>query len=771
MKFKRLGNFGIALTVALLALNLYLNHDGGPRSLGTGPAGFPWPTDGLGQVTVGLEGSFRIDLEERVPGETTTERVPTMTIVGIDPGPVEGGMTFRQALITSLSPQQEEQVIARAPRAQLAVLTDENGTHLDRQRPWILSQPTVRFPALTSGQEFVLTAEEALLDPLTNEVTCPGEFVLTSAGMEWRGTGLRLDPESETIHFGEEDGRMDWKIANNGQTFRGHTDGGGTFQPRADGLHEINLNAKQDCWMNVPLSNERFGRLESEGLRVTLKNVGNEWLPQQLQGFGQTYWNSTEQTFAGGVVEGSWDEQQKLRGLLVDGPLVGHTFDDGGGWLTSVGGAWVDPEMGTIDLWDRVAVNRMEGHVQSQRVSIGDANYMQADGDPMLLAQQGMIFAHQFKTLNDDYDLQATDVLAYPSSAKIDVMKSPSVVLKDGMIHSPTGFDMDGSLDGKDWQLHGTQLQAYNGKVPILAKASGAVEWKLDSGRILGDRVDVMENGQLSARGNPMLATFPVEGGSAIGSAETCFMSEDKLCLSGSPNVDFPAATVGLSGSRCLISSDLAYRNPDNSWSFLGNVKFSGACQGTAQNVYIYADGRMEVQRHHSDQPFEATLQDGQSIIAQAGWMMMHPDGKLELKEKLDLTLIQIDGSRQRLVGEFGELAADSGWVTGNAQIWARELHAKGNRLWWDSDEFGKTMLHLVGHTEFTHPQAAGRAHQLDFDPLTQEMEMHRNDRRKAWLSLSDGRVVEADWIRLDPTRMLLSSRQGRVTKAPSVEE
>nr|MBC8406606.1 hypothetical protein [Planctomycetota bacterium] len=98
MNFKRLGNIGIAFTVALLMLNLYLNRERNSSPLGVGPDGFPWPTDGLGRVTVGMEGSFRIELEERQLTADGTERVPKITIVGKDPGPGDNGLTFRHAL-------------------------------------------------------------------------------------------------------------------------------------------------------------------------------------------------------------------------------------------------------------------------------------------------------------------------------------------------------------------------------------------------------------------------------------------------------------------------------------------------------------------------------------------------------------------------------------------------------------------------------------------------------------------------------------------------
>lgn len=782
MNFKRLGNLGIAFTVALLALNLYLNREHNLKPMGTGPAGFPWPTDGLGQVTVGMEGSFRIELEERVPGETATERVPKMTIVGIDPGPEDGGMSFRQALVTSLavaspvqSSSEQAQIVARAPRAWAAILSDEDGTRFDRTQHWRMYDPVVTFPALAGGQEFVLTTDLALLDPISNEVHCPGPFRLTSTGLELNGTGLRLDPQTGVIHFGEEDGQLDWIIASGKTEFRGATDGGGSFRPLDETTHELHLNAIEQCWMKVPLANGASGRLEAGGLRVLLRNDNDKWLPQSLAGDGRTFWTSPLHSFSGGPVDGNWDAKQQLQGLLVDGPLVGQSFDtapeQSSGWLTSVGGGWIDPQSGKVDLWDRVTVDHGEGRVQSQRVAVGPGQRLLAEGDPFLLSQHGMVFAEQLMTIDKSSDLTATGVTAFPAGNKIDVMRSQLVVLSEnGMIHSPVGFEMSGSRDGQDWQLRGNDLEASTGKVPILAQATGAVEWKLDNGRILGELVELLDNGQISARGKPMLAAFPVEGGSAIGSADSCFLSEDMLHLTGNPNVDFPALALGLAGSRCLIAADLVHRLADGSWSFLGNVVFTGSCQGTAQKVFLHADGGMEMFRLVHDKPFEATLRDGRTVIASAGWMYLHGDGRLELKEDLDLTLKTVDSGSQRMTGKYGELSRDDGWVTGSTQIWTHDLHAKANRLWWETDEFGKTLLHLEGHAEFAHPKGNGRAHKLDLDPITQEIEMHRSKRRKAWLKLVDGRVIDADWIRLDPVRMLLSSRQGSVTKVPPIQ-
>ncbi|NQU48024.1 MAG: hypothetical protein HQ519_05210, partial [Planctomycetes bacterium] len=281
------------------------------------------------------------------------------------------------------------------------------------------------------------------------------------------------------------------------------------------------------------------------------------------------------------------------------------------------------------------------------------------------------------------------------------------------------------------------------------------------------ERVEVMDNGQIAARGNPMLAAFPIQGGSAIATAKSCFLSDEKLYLSGDPSVDFPASALNLQGSRCLVAADVIYRQPDGTWLFIGSVKMSGAFQGTAQELTLYPDGSMEFERRRHDQAFVTTSLTGQIIEVSAEWILLHPEGKVEMKIDIDAKLTSADGKTQRLTGSFGEISLDNGWVTGEANLWSHELHASSHRIWWETDEFAKTAIHLEGNAQFDHPDAKGRAHRIDVDPDTQEIELHRNKRRQAWLHMKDGRLVEADWIRLDPVNLLLSSRHGTVTKVP----
>jgi hypothetical protein len=785
VNFKRLGNIGIGLTVALLMLNLYLNRERNSSPLGVGPDGFPWPTDGLGRVTVGMEGSFRIELEERQLTADGTERVPKITIVGKDPGPGDNGMTFREALVTSLSTDSNSetaQVIARAPQAWAAVITDENGTTLDRSKPWKMIRPTVRFPALAGEQEFVLTTDLALLDPTTNEVHCPGPFQLASTGMKFNGIGLRLDPKSGEIHFGEQDGNLDWEIAMGSTPLRGHTDGGGSFAPVAgsDGMHVLTLAADKSCTMIVPNSGGEPGRMETGGFDVYLTAGDGNWRPHSLAGVGDTYWTGGGSAFSGGTVDGTWKENGEWSGLLIDGPILGQVFQSpelgtlvsaqtpGTGWLSANGGVWIQPEEGLVELWDRINVNLPIGMLQAQRATFTGDNQFQAGGDPFLLSQHGMVYAESLTSVPDSTDLLATQVLAYPAGNKFDAVNAPSVVLtENGNIFSPRGFDMAGVQNGDAWQLSGNQLTATSRNVPIRATAKGAVEWKLKDGRILGERVEVLSNGQIAARGNPMLAAFPIQGGSAIGTAKSCFLFDEKLCLSGDPSVDFPASALNLKGSRCLVAADMIFRKPDGTWLFIGGVKLSGAFQGTAQELTLYPDGSMEFERTRHDQPFVATSLTGQMIEVSAEWILLHPEGKIEMKIDIEAKLTGADGIAQRLTGSFGEISLDSGWVTGEANVWSHELHASSHRIWWDTDEFGKTAIHLEGNAQFDHPDAKGRAHRLDVDPDTQEIELHRNKRRQAWLHMKDGRLVEADWIRLDPVNLLLSSRHGTVTKVP----
>ena len=100
MRARTLGRFALLLIAILLVVDVLRNLPGEAEPLGEGPTGFPWPTRGLGEISLGMEGRFLLDLEERIEtGEGGSERVPQMSLAGTDPRPREGGMGLRDAVI------------------------------------------------------------------------------------------------------------------------------------------------------------------------------------------------------------------------------------------------------------------------------------------------------------------------------------------------------------------------------------------------------------------------------------------------------------------------------------------------------------------------------------------------------------------------------------------------------------------------------------------------------------------------------------------------
>jgi hypothetical protein len=777
MNFRRFGNASITVTLMLLAGNIYLNRDLNQQKLGEGPEGFPWPTDGLGQVTIGMEGRFRIDLEERVSGdEGSTERIPTMSVVGKDPRPEAGGMAFQSAVVKGFSTESDSsrpQVIARASQAWLPVQQVKGATTLDRTRPWKMIRPTVNFPGLAGGQDFQLTTTEALLNARSNGVSCPGEFRLSSPGLVLSGTGIRMDPSTGELHFGEVNGNLDWKITlDSGEALMGHTDGGGTFGPISEDQHALVLRSVDSCYMTLPESTAIPSRLETDGFEIYLQSNADSWRPQRLAGMGGTYWAGESGALSGGPVDGRWIADGKLGGLLVDGPILGHRFgQSGAGWLTASGGAYIQAKTEQIDLWEQVTLQQKNGQVHSEWAELGPGRKLKAGGEVLLLSQHGMAFADSLESIKNSADMKCADVLAYLVGEKLDTVRAPHLIFQeDGNIISEDRFSISGYRNARPWKLAGNSLRASNRNIPILAQANGSVKWDFPDGHIFASQVQVRENGQISAKGNPLLATLTSPNGAVIGIAQSCFMSGQQLSLSGNPRADFPASMLGLQGSRCLVSAENVNREMDGTWVFRGSVIFTGALTGSALTARIFPDGTLELTRHQEDIPMEATTVDGYKVRAKADWIRAHSGGKIELKFGIDAQATTPTGEVHRITGKLAEASRLEGWVAGEAKLWSGDLHCLGQRLWWASDEFEVARVFLQGGARFYHPQSEGRAHRLEISPEKKVLELHRNARHPTWMRLEDGRVITADWIRLDTVHMLFSSRNGIVNKSTSAK-
>ena len=91
MSARFFGRLALLLIVLVLIADVLRNLPGEAKPLGRSPDGFPWPTRGLGEISLGMEGRFLLDLEERLESGDGADRVPQMSLAGTDPRPRNGG--------------------------------------------------------------------------------------------------------------------------------------------------------------------------------------------------------------------------------------------------------------------------------------------------------------------------------------------------------------------------------------------------------------------------------------------------------------------------------------------------------------------------------------------------------------------------------------------------------------------------------------------------------------------------------------------------------
>lgn len=777
MRARTLGSLTLGAALLWLVVDVIRNLPEQHVALGPGPEGFPWPTRGLGEITLGMQGGFRLDLEDRLEREDgSSVRVPRMTVAGEDPRPEDEGMSVRQAVITSFgegSRTGEVQVIVEAPRAWVPMTRDADGTvRLDRDNAWLFREPVVRLPGLAGGQEFVLETDRAELDPLTNEIWCPGAFELTSAGLRFAGSGLRLDPRDESLRFGEDDGRVEWNLAlAEGGQVRGFTDGGGSFEAVAPERHVLRLDSVEQCWFELPPESNMPGRLDTDGLVVRLRPQGGEapqdrsWRPSAIDAPGRTLWSGSTHLLRGGSGAVGWSGDGALLGLLLDGPILARALDTGPGWHTASGGAHVDPRDGRLSLWDRVVARTVEGAVHADRAAVDRDQRVHAEGGLVLRTARGMSFAERLDSLPDAPGLVLEEVVGYPAAAEVDRIDAPRMEVRDGeALTIPTAFTVYGEQDGEAWSFTGERLVTRPEAVGApQAEARGGVRGRFGAATWSGDTLKLREE-HLTLLGAPALLEVPLEDGStAFGRAERVTAQQGALRLQGKPRFDLPAAALGLGGDRVVIEARRVTRREDGSWLFEHDLRFSGACGGTALRAVWYPDGRFEIDRARDDENFTATLADGAEVEARARTIRGRTDGTARLEGDVEAWHRPAGATlRKHLRGSLAELREDGGFIQGDVVVDDGVFVARAQRATWTMAGSEPGELILTGNARFEHPDGEGRAERVRYDPATSTAELFRG-RRPAWVLLRGERQVEADWIEIDLEHRLISSRDGVV--------
>ena len=803
MRLRFFGRIALLLVVLLLVADSIRNLPEPAEPLGEGPEGFPWPTRGLGEITLGMEGRFLLDLEERVEtSESAALRVPKMSLAGTDPRPQNGGMVTSDAVIrsfasadTTLDTPQDPQarVIVHAPEAWMPMSVSADGAReLDRTRPWRFKNPEVLLPALGGKQEFLLETSEAELDPVTNEVFCPGAFTLSSAGLRFEGTGLRLSPNDDRVRFGETDGRIAWQLEmETGGVLRGYSDGGGELYAISESRSAMEMHAEALCWIELPLESGLPGRLETDGFLLGLSNSPasttdkpneetpedaqqDRWVPQTLDGLGTTFWSGGARVLQGGPSAVDWNDQGELIGLLIDGPILARVLDRGSGWNTAQGGAHIDAANGALSLWDRVVARASTASIYADRTTVDAEKVLQADGDLVVVTPHGLSFAEDLTSSGEQEQLWLSQVTGYPNNAEVDRIEAPRMRAgSDQSAEIPTSFVLRGHFGEEAWQFEGARLESHlDSAGRQVASARGGVTGTVGAANWKGETLNLRE-GRLALRGYPCEVDMPLEtGGRVFGTAEHASLVEGVLRLRGAPQVRIPAAALGLAGEFLHLQARHVEQQADGSWLFEHDVIFSGACEGSARRVTWRADGSFLIERASDDATIVAHREDGSKVFLRARTIDGHPDGPLLLSSAVDIKFEPGNGDPSlHLTGTRALFATTGGTIEGPVKIKQGDREAAAQRVEWTGDPRTEPYLvHFYGDASFTTPEGAGRAHRMRYDSLGDALELFRG-RRSAWLQLSPTRELEADWFRYGLTDRLVQSRNGTVVPSDPEEQ
>ncbi len=782
MSARRIGNGIIVITLLVLLIDWLVRLQGPATTELRGPAGFPWPTNGLGRVEIGIEGAFTIDMEESLANaDGGAQRLPEIRIEGRDPRPKDQGMSMQQAVITGFaisaegaSAESRVQVIARAPTAWAALKEVAGATHFDRDQLWRLISPVVDFPGLAAGQDFVLEADAALFNPTTNEIHCPDHFLLHSPAMKIDGFGLRLDPAQGTIRFGETIGAVDWELhLQSGGVVKGYADSGGSLMPTEDGLHELRLNASKTCRTDVPAEAGLPGRLETNGLRFLVEAVEGSWLPREWHGLQPSSWAGAEMFLSGQDSFASW-EGDEIQRVIMDGPVFGHIMAPEQAWVGAQGGAWIDALQQQVHFHRLVTLHRSDGVLHTSRAEFHQDGFWQAGGGVHISGPSGLAIAETaFAAAPEPGGRRGMHALGavrfLPSAPELDLLTGPEVqVAVDGSARLGPGFVARGIHPQGLWELQGTEVSTRRRGDRRLTIAHGDVVWERSDLKLVGDRFEHDDLGQGTLHGRPAKAFMQLPEGEAIASSNSLVRAGERLVTRGKPRFDLPAAALGLAGDRVLIYSDHLHRSEDGVWHARQNIRLEGALSGGARAADWEPGGALVVWTSPEHPPLVGTTAEGAEFRGKARVWRLFADGNIEAEGEVDGDYQPADRSTPfHVTGERGQFLETSGWIQGGVAIDAEGVHATGRRADWHADARGEGwVITMLGPATFTHEKASGEAARMIYDLAGPTLQLFEG-RDPATLRLKDGRNVHAEWIEVDPDRMTFSSRNGVVRQVP----
>ncbi len=636
---RSLGRLLLIGALAALAWKLLMHQEPAANPVEP-PPGFSMPVEDFGQVGFGVRGPVRITLYREVEEEGGRLRaLPRMIIEGRDPRPLEaeGGpatsMRLDQVDIQALGEDgQTELYRVEAPAAELALVAGAGRPTLDPARPWVLERPELRMP--TPHGELVLATAQATLESEQRSLRGHGGFELRSGSMAFAGSELELDLETGAVDFGPEQD-LSWQFPSTGDgLLRGSSDGGGLLREREDGSRSLELPAAERCEMELPAESGLEGRFRCGGLELILDPVGggSSWTPRRAVAAAPSSWSGQLQEGRQALVYGEdavlvWDGPQ-LHGIDQRGPMVAviEESPEGaeGGWLAAEGGAYLTAGQRSLLLYGGVGGIYAGGWFEADSYFGDDGGWL-ALGNVSLA--DGMVLTDRFEVGPNGRKFVEGAVLFSPDpriavAAPRLVLQAPDELKPDfQQFHAEGGVRTHLSLQAQPAVLHSRELDAQGdlgnssslidapplpepaleapeggeiaaetpgARVPAPMRLDARHEVRIEQGEALftGNHFAAHSETSMELRGTPAIGEIPrhdkegKEIGIATLSALRLVLHESEVLPIGRPELQLPAAELGLAGEEIRVTAQrMRFQEDGSAGGLQGRVRAEGGLE------------------------------------------------------------------------------------------------------------------------------------------------------------------------------------------------
>ena len=790
----RLAGFAVLGAVGLLLLRDVLGRPAPQPAVPPPPPGLERRDPDLGTVEIAFDGPVAFEVEERVAGGGgRTRRVPAWRIAGedsrLDP---DGSARLLGARMERL----DGGLRVASPQLRLPLDPEGQGLSLAEGRPWILESPELEIPGVLGGRRFRLIAPEVELDPDSRALRADGPFRLEGPGLLLEGTGLRYDPATGILHFGEEDGRLQGRLEGRDGGIHGFgAAAGGRLEPREGGQRLLLPGGGEGPgpWLSLPASSGLKGIFRTGGLRVDLAAEEPGTALEEVRGAAPTAFEGPSERF--------WGETSRLLfrdgrvdAWILEGPVL--AWSGGGergwsGWLRGGGPASYEPGRDLFSLAGGVTAWGDTGFLEAGwlRVQGGERH---AGGGVFARTPEGAVRCEELHPLAGGAWRILGPAVLYPAGGDgfLEAAAAEEITYDPGGETRLRGeVRVRGRREGESWSLQADALDLTGERVD----ARGSIVWMQGENRLAGSSLYFRDPSQAELRGSPARAVLGLEEGNGATEASAARMvfAGGRPILDGGPSIEVPAEAFGMSGPPVVVQARLMRQLEDGTWELLRDVRFSGSLSAGADEARWTPGGELLLLGKGNPVRVRGLREEGRSLeMGAREELRLRPDGEVRLREDAWAVLRSLPagpgdegeagaaersgetaaaGPREdlRIRGDEAAFGRRAGWFEGGVRFEspAQGLRGAADRVEW-SEAPGASVLRLLGGADLEHPEARARAAVVEYRPEEELLLLQGSPEAPARLERPDGSVFLGEWVRFDLSLGLPESGPGRLLDA-----